>query len=105
PITLLTKPASIDQLKIFYSRVRPAGPGWGPIKKALPSIKPVDSVSKIIKGWFFGTLFVSSVTVGIGLLLLGRWIPFLISFVTFLVSGYLMIGVIKKMTWGEVAGE
>lgn len=62
----------------FYRRVRPAGPGWAPIRAAagLPpdaTGHPGDSIPLALAGWSLGCAAVWSALFALGSLLYGRW--------------------------------
>ena len=68
--TLLSRPVSKSHLENFYRRVRPAGPGWGPISRSL-GIVP-DRILPLI-GWSaVATTAIWGGIVGVGWLVLGQ---------------------------------
>jgi Na+/proline symporter len=75
-VTLLTPPSNHEQLRAFYTRVRPAGPFWGPIaREVAKDIGPIDPGYSIARGliaWVCATGMVLSVLFGSGKLFLGQ---------------------------------
>lgn len=70
--TFLTKPADRGALVRFYKLVRPAGPGWGPIRSAAGVGPSPDSLPQNLLGWMLGCLFVYSALFGTGSFLYGK---------------------------------
>jgi len=71
-VTLMTRPADVERLRAFYSRVRPGG-AWGPIARGMPDVRQ-DGLSRgALVGWAGGVALVYGLTFGIGKLVLGAW--------------------------------
>lgn len=71
-VTLLTKPEDAMTLEAFYRRVRPPGPGWGPIAARCPEVKPSMSLKSIAVYWLLGVGAIYGMMYGIGSVLLLR---------------------------------
>ena len=92
-VTLLTPPADRDRLVAFHRKIRPLGPGWGPVVQARraagdapaagggPGLQdpdapadqgPEESLSAAALAWFLGCLAVYSALFGTGYILYGR---------------------------------
>ena len=71
-ITLVTKPESMEALKNFYQRARPAGPGWKPIKSQVPEVKISDNLFFSFLDWLAGCGLIYAVLFGFGEVLLGN---------------------------------
>jgi Na+/proline symporter len=75
-VTLLTPATDMDRLTEFYRKVRPAGPGWGPVARevALDSapVAPGYSMSGAFVCWLSAIGLVYCVLFGTGKLLLGH---------------------------------
>ncbi len=71
-VTLLTRPADDVTLDRFYRLIRPAGPGWAPVRARLPDVSPTDGIANSLLGWGLGCLFVYSALFATGNLLYGR---------------------------------
>lgn len=89
-VMLLTKPDPLESLKIFYSRVRPGGPGWKPIAKLCPEVKITDSLAADFSAWVVGVIFVFSIIFAAGGALLAKWTPAVICVVVCIISGFLL---------------
>jgi len=72
-VALATKPASMDRLKEFYKRVRPGGPLWGPVVRALREegcdVRG-DSLRWPFVGWLSATVMVYAAIFAVGKLCL-----------------------------------
>lgn len=63
-VTLLTSPVPFDHLVAFYTKVRPAGPGWKPVVARLNSV-PTQPLLPLIYRWFLGVVSVYAMLIGI----------------------------------------
>jgi SSS family solute:Na+ symporter len=70
--TYLTKPTDRSTLVRFYQLVRPAGPGWGPIRAESGVTSSPDSLPQNMLGWMLGCLFVYAGLFGTGSFLYGK---------------------------------
>jgi SSS family solute:Na+ symporter len=80
--TILTPPSNPEQLKIFYKRVRPAGPFWGKIAREVQAedgpIAPGYSLPRATLSWISAIVMVYAILFSTGKLLLGHRLPGLI---------------------------
>jgi solute:Na+ symporter, SSS family len=86
----------------FYRKVRPAGPGWEPIRKAagISSVDAdvtADNIPLALVGWVAGCTVIWSALFFIGSLLYGRHTDALILLATFIVSGLVLVRVIRRL--------
>jgi Na+/proline symporter len=74
-VTLLTKPEPRELLKEFYARVRPAGPGWAPIRALLDqrTAQPTESLAEQFINWLLGCVLIYTSLFGIGYLVFQEW--------------------------------
>jgi solute:Na+ symporter, SSS family len=68
---LVTAPDDAERLEAFYRRVRPPGPGWGPVARHCPEVRPAVSLRKIGLCWVLGLGLVYGLMFGVGGLLFG----------------------------------
>lgn len=61
-----------ETLMRFFRLVRPAGPGWGPIRAQAQVTSSPDSLPQNLLGWMLGCLFVYSALFGTGSFLYGK---------------------------------
>jgi SSS family solute:Na+ symporter len=69
----LTKPAPDAHLDRFYRRVRPGG-YWGPVAERCPEVV-CDQARHGWFGWLFGVICIYMGLYGVGVMLLGKYLP------------------------------
>jgi Na+/proline symporter len=93
-----------DALIRFYKLVRPAGPGWAPIRAAagLPATGRVspDNIPMALLGWVAGCTAIWTALFTVGSILYGRWTQTMILAVVFAVSASALIGIVAKLWQG-----
>jgi hypothetical protein len=70
-------PTDPEVLKAFYLKVRPAGPGWEPVRRALGAQADAaigDPLPLALVGWALGCAMVWSSLFAIGQALYGQWL-------------------------------
>jgi SSS family solute:Na+ symporter len=73
-VTLLTRPEPRETLVEFYERVRPAGPGWQPIRSLVgDDARPSESLSQQFINWILGCTLIYASLFGIGYLVFKEW--------------------------------
>ncbi len=100
-VTLLSPPASAEQLQEFYKRVRPPGPGWNAIRAAIgdDAPEPEDGLGSILVGWLTGSMMVIGLTIAIGKILLGNWPHALLAMILAAVGLCGVTATIRRMRW------
>ncbi len=97
----LAPPTDQQTLIAFYRKVRPAGPGWEPIRKAAGIAKtdaaPGESMPLALVGWVAGCTTIWSALFTVGNFLYGRTSAAWLLLVVFLVSGAALIAVMNKL--------
>src|SRR4029077_9891694 len=53
-VTFLTPPENEETLKAFYRRVRPQGPGWGPVARAVGVQPDSSGLTRELVNWLLG---------------------------------------------------
>lgn len=86
----------------FYRKVRPAGPGWEPIREAAGISKTEaaqtgESLPLALVGWLSGSITIWSSLFTVGNILYGRTSAALLMGVVFVVSGFILLRVINKL--------
>lgn len=71
--TLLTRPTDQDHLTAFYRKVRPDGPGWGPIRAQAPEVRPDGALGRGVLCAVVGTAIVWLSLPGVGALIFGEY--------------------------------
>jgi hypothetical protein len=85
--TFLTRPTDRSTLVSFYERVRPAGPGWTPIRTEARATASPDSLAHSALASVLGCAFVYAALFGAGSLLYRHYPQALLWTVVFLASG------------------
>ena len=88
--TLLTSPEKEAVLRKFYLRVRPAGPGWGPLARATGVHGAQGEIARNLWFWFLGVVFVYSIMFTTGALLFDQRRDLMIFGTAMLLSGTLL---------------
>jgi Na+/proline symporter len=65
-VTFLTRPSERRTLESFYRLIRPAGPGWNSVRKALGPLPASDSIAWNMVGVLLGIVMLYSALFGIG---------------------------------------
>ena len=90
----------------FYSKVRPAGPGWEPIRVEAgiskeEAAKTGDSIPLALVGWVTGCAMIWSSLFTVGNFLYGRYDYALALGAVFVVSGIILLKVVNKLWTGK----
>ena len=90
----------------FYSKVRPAGPGWEPIRieagiSKEEAAKTGDSIPLALVGWVTGCAMIWSSLFTVGNFLYGRYDYALALGAVFVVSGIILLKVVNKLWTGK----
>ncbi len=72
-VTFLTRPVEMETLQRFYRRVHPGGPGWGPVARTVPEVKPDTGMARLFGSWLAGVVLIYSALFAVGKLLLGDY--------------------------------
>jgi Na+/proline symporter len=96
-VAYLTTPTDAIVLREFYRAVRPAGPGWTAVRHACGDLPPTDGLGPAFVGWVSGCVFVYAALFGTGHALLGHGRLALLWAVAFVVSGAVMLRVLRKL--------
>jgi Na+/proline symporter len=102
--TYLTKPTDRTTLVRFCQLVRPAGPGWGPIRAEAGVTSSPDSLPQNMLGWMLGCLFVYSGLFGTGSFLYGKTSLGLVWLVLFVGSGSSLAYLVPRLWSRDTAG-
>ena len=95
--TYVTAPTDRATLVKFYRLVRPAGPGWEPVKGEAGVGPSPDSIPQMFLAWTMGCVFVYSALFGTGSFLYGRTGPAVMWLVLFVVSGASLVRLMSAM--------
>jgi Na+/proline symporter len=70
-VTFVTAPTEDERLRAFFRRVRPGGPGWGPLARAMPEVERDTGLGRLALDWLLGVVLIYSVLFAIGRLIFG----------------------------------
>ena len=70
--TFATRPTGDATLDAFYRRVHPGGPGWAPVARRHPDVRPDGNLSALAFDWLTGVTLVYAALFGAGYTLMGR---------------------------------
>lgn len=87
----------------FYRKVRPAGPGWEPIRREAGSAAaaPLDDIPRALLGWTAGCALIWSALFAIGNLLYGRYTTALALLVVAIVTAGILIRIVNRIWSSE----
>jgi len=68
----VTRPDPPATLDAFYRRVRPAGPGWGPVAARNPDVVAEEPLGRLFASWVVGIALVYATLLGTGWLIVGE---------------------------------
>ena len=69
-VTWLTPPEPAETLQRFYRRVRPHGPGWGPVRRSVGVVSSVGSLRRDLFNALVGCVLIYASLFGVGEILL-----------------------------------
>ena len=99
-VTFLTRPVEEAQLKRFYEKVRPAGPGWAKLRAATGLPASNDSLGSALLGTILGVVVIWTGLFATGSFLYGKLGQGAALAAVFMVAGIVMIGLVRKMWKG-----
>lgn len=91
-----------ETLVNFYRKVRPPGPGWEAIRRFAGAPEHDerdmrDNIPLSLLGWFTGSIFIWSSLFAVGNFLYGRLMPAALLLLLSLITGGILIAVIRKL--------
>jgi Na+/proline symporter len=100
-VTLATPPTEPAVLRRFYELTTPAGPGWDVIRRESSLPPSPDSIPQMLLGWTAGVMFIYAGLFGIGSVIYGRLSDAIVWTVLFVVSGAVLVWVIRRLFQGS----
>ncbi len=101
-VTMLTPAEREAHLLAFYRRVRPGGPGWGPIAR-IAGGPPPESLRGLIVDWMAGWTLVYATLFGIGSLILGALSTAILCFAAAAVCVLMIARDLSRRGWASIA--
>lgn len=102
--TFLTPAERKETLDAFYRKVRPAGPGWGPIARAHPGIPRDGHLGLSLVAALLASGIVYCTLPAIGLLLFGETARGLLALTGAIACAGGVVLVLQRIGWGRVVG-
>ena len=98
-VTLMTPPTDLSVLRSFYRKIRPLGPGWGPVVETSEreADRGRESLTAAFLGWFLGCVTVYAALFGVGYLLYGSWIPGAVCLAVFALAAWRLAKVLPHV--------
>jgi solute:Na+ symporter, SSS family len=101
-VTYATRPVDRSTLIAFYRLVRPAGPGWRPIRAEAGVGPSPDSIPQALLGWVLGCVFVYAALFGTGSVLYGKTAQAGVWIALFVISGVWLARLVPRL-WSGTA--
>lgn len=101
-VTWLTPPTASSTLESFYRKVRPGGPGWGPMAQAAPEVEVDQNLAASILAAFFAAGIVYCTLPAIGLCLFGNYAQAGACFGGAVVCSGVVIFILRRIGWQNV---
>ena len=101
-VTFVTAPEPDSHLVAFYRRVRPGGPGWGPIARKAGG-PPAEAIGGLVVDWVAGWILVYAVLFGIGSVVLGSIATALACFVVAALATIVISRDLSRRGWKSIA--
>lgn len=89
--TFATRPESAETLAAFYRKVRPAGPGWGPVARSTGLSPQPGEIARNLGFWVLGIAFVYSIMFALGGLIFHQTRQAIVFGVILAASGLLLV--------------
>jgi SSS family solute:Na+ symporter len=70
-VTMLTRPVDEETLKRFFRRVHPGGPGWAPVARAVPEVRPDTGFGRLFVDWIAGVVLIYAALFAVGSFIFG----------------------------------
>jgi Na+/proline symporter len=101
--TFLTPPEGRETLERFYRKVRPGGPGWGPMARACPEVE----VDRGLRYSFAAALFAAGIVYctlpAIGLIIFGEYGKGALALLGAAACAVGVAAMVRRTGWGSVA--
>jgi SSS family transporter len=101
--TFVTSPEPREKLEQFYTRVRPAGPGWNVVAQSLGVSQRRGEIMPNVFNWLLGIGLVYSTLFAIGQLVFGDWTRALMFLLIAGACGVTMFTILNRTGWVGLA--
>jgi Na+/proline symporter len=101
-VTFVTAPERRDTLEAFYRKVRPAGPGWGPVARALPDVQPDRHLGLSVLAALLAAGIVYCTIPAVGLLLFGQYGKGALALTGAVACAAGVVVVLRRIGWAQI---
>jgi Na+/proline symporter len=101
-VTFATQPESRETLLRFYRKIRPGGPGWGPIAAIAPEVRRDRNIGVSLVAAALGVGIVYSVLPGVGFLIFGAYAKAAICAAVAGACAVGMVTILNRAGWEQV---
>jgi SSS family solute:Na+ symporter len=101
-VTLSTPPEPDEQLRAFYKRVRPGGPGWARVARSAGGPAP-ERIGGLVVDWIAGWVLIYAVLFGIGSLVLGSVVAALLYLAVAAAATFVIARDLGRRGWKAIA--
>ncbi|HEU4417493.1 MAG TPA: hypothetical protein VFT55_01065 [Planctomycetota bacterium] len=99
--TFLTRPEPREHLMAFYRKIRPDGPGWGPIAVAAPDARPDGTLGRNLVCAVLGTIVIWLTLPGVGNVIFGEYLQALFCLGGAAAAGVLLMRLVRHIAAAE----
>jgi Na+/proline symporter len=99
--TLVTRPEPLEHLVAFYRKIRPDGPGWGPIAVATPNTRPDGTLGRNLVCAVLGTTVIWLTLPGVGHVIFGEYLKALFCLGGAAIAGALLMRLVRRIAAAE----
>ena len=99
--TVLTRPEPLEHLVAFYRKIRPDGPGWGPVAAGAPNARPDGTLGRNLGCALLGTTVIWLTLPGVGAVIFGEYLQALFCLGGAAAAGVLLMRLVRHIAAAE----
>ena len=103
-VTFLTQPTDAATLDAFFRRVHPGGPGWAPVARRLPDVRPDTGLGRLLVDTIAGVVLVYCTLFASGQLLFGSTAAGLVYLAIAATAGVVIFRDLSRRGFGTLVG-
>jgi SSS family solute:Na+ symporter len=103
-VTFLTRPTDTATLQNFFRRVHPGGPGWAPVARTVPGVRPDVGLGALLVDTVAGIVLVYCTLFAVGKLLFGNYTAGLLYFAAAACAGAVIYRDLSRRGAGTLVG-
>ena len=101
-VTFLTPPTDAATLERFFRRVHPGGPGWRPVARAVPDVRPDAGLGALLVDTIAGVVLVYCALFAAGKLLFGSYTAGLLYVAVAVAAGAVIVRDLSRRGFGTL---